>query len=378
MGLGHFLDHLPWSRPINSRAKDNVSDFPDSATNTELGKLIGDTPVINGQGLIKLLFHLPGKKARAFVAEAAEKLVRFLGGDETLIAEIHRNRLVATADPNSIQAFMADNVVEQNLARPAATDVAAAAQNERFGDVQNPWIAPDNWPQQQELFRYQVDPEAEAELQRSLVQQREVAAQKREAHVRQIELLKLKHDLSLASFDHKRKYANPPTTRSAHTNIRGGNAGSKMLIHPDWDIKNPVTLHQAVAIFIDHFFEFGQVENVVMHYAIYTLFGAVMRYNYLGFESIADECVPAFHNQTMYKYATMIPPIAFACISIAKTQFPKTVTKNKTRAWGWNMDATDGYYVGTVPMSCLMYLQPKMEHVLALGAYLREQKQQQT
>lgn len=44
-----------------------------------LGRGQQDTPVINGMGLVKLLFHLPGPKARTFVAEAADTLVRFLG-----------------------------------------------------------------------------------------------------------------------------------------------------------------------------------------------------------------------------------------------------------------------------------------------------------
>ena len=69
-----------------------------------------DTPVINGQGLVRLLFILPGKRARLFVAQSAETLVRYLGGDETLIQSIYRNREIAEKDPSSVQAFMADNI----------------------------------------------------------------------------------------------------------------------------------------------------------------------------------------------------------------------------------------------------------------------------
>lgn len=69
-----------------------------------------DTPVINGHGLVRLLFLLPGKKARLFVAESAETLVRFIGGDETLVQSIRYNREISETDPSSVQAFMADNI----------------------------------------------------------------------------------------------------------------------------------------------------------------------------------------------------------------------------------------------------------------------------
>jgi len=69
-----------------------------------------DTPVINGPGLVRLLFLLPGVNARKFVAESAETLVRHLGGDETLIEQIRHNREIAQQNPDSAQAFMARNI----------------------------------------------------------------------------------------------------------------------------------------------------------------------------------------------------------------------------------------------------------------------------
>ncbi len=69
-----------------------------------------DTPVINGAGLVRLLMLLPGPKARQFVAESAETLVRFIGGDESLVAEIHRNREIAQGNSNSVQSFMRSNI----------------------------------------------------------------------------------------------------------------------------------------------------------------------------------------------------------------------------------------------------------------------------
>lgn len=75
-----------------------------------------DTPVINGQGLVRLLFLLPGASARKFVAESAEVLVRHLGGDETLVEEIRRNREIATQNPDSVQAHFARNISTDSTA----------------------------------------------------------------------------------------------------------------------------------------------------------------------------------------------------------------------------------------------------------------------
>ena len=44
-----------------------------------------DTPVLNGKGVVQMLFLLPGPKARKFVAEAAEILVRYLGKNRFLL-----------------------------------------------------------------------------------------------------------------------------------------------------------------------------------------------------------------------------------------------------------------------------------------------------
>lgn len=79
-------------------------------TNKKMFKFSGqgqrDTPVLNGKGVVKLLFLLPGTKARQFVAEGAEVLVRFLGGDATLIEELKANGDIASRNPESLQGFM--------------------------------------------------------------------------------------------------------------------------------------------------------------------------------------------------------------------------------------------------------------------------------
>lgn len=63
------------------------------------------TPVATARGLVTMLMLLPGPNAAAFRAKASEVLVRYLGGDESLIHEIRANGEIARADPQSMQAF---------------------------------------------------------------------------------------------------------------------------------------------------------------------------------------------------------------------------------------------------------------------------------
>ena len=64
------------------------------------------TPVVDARGLVTLLNLLPGHKAAAFRAKSADIIVRYLGGDPTLIAEINRNAEIQanslTTAPNTV------------------------------------------------------------------------------------------------------------------------------------------------------------------------------------------------------------------------------------------------------------------------------------
>ena len=68
------------------------------------------TPVVDARGLVVLINLLPGAKAAAFRAAGADILVRYLGGDETLVGEIHRNRERQEALPedNPLRIFGED------------------------------------------------------------------------------------------------------------------------------------------------------------------------------------------------------------------------------------------------------------------------------
>jgi len=55
---------------------------------------------------VQLLLVLPGKKAKEFRLATGSVLIRYLGGDETLVDEIAHNRRIAQQQPDSVQRFM--------------------------------------------------------------------------------------------------------------------------------------------------------------------------------------------------------------------------------------------------------------------------------
>jgi len=53
-----------------------------------------ETPCVNAKGLVKLLMWIPGKLAQEFRNQTADIMIRYLGGDTTLINEIkHTDQL---------------------------------------------------------------------------------------------------------------------------------------------------------------------------------------------------------------------------------------------------------------------------------------------
>lgn len=54
-----------------------------------------------------LINAIPGKQAQKVRLQCAQKLVKVMGGDETLIEEIEENARIAASDSTSIQAFFA-------------------------------------------------------------------------------------------------------------------------------------------------------------------------------------------------------------------------------------------------------------------------------
>lgn len=52
-----------------------------------------ETPVVDVRGVVCIMFFLPGPRAAAFCYNCADLIVRYLGGDESLIDEVRRNRV---------------------------------------------------------------------------------------------------------------------------------------------------------------------------------------------------------------------------------------------------------------------------------------------
>ncbi len=253
--------------------------------------------------------------------------------------------------------------------------------NDRFGNMDHPWVLPTSWHEQQELLRYQVDPEAEADLQRSLAKKREESLlriqEKANVHAQQVELLKLKHELSLASYDHKQESKNASTAAVMTRSRCSNDDKAKMLVYPDWDLKNPATMHQAVAIFLDHYFESSSLmTNCVTEGAINEMFCQVMRFNVLGFESIGEQTVAEFHECMHYKYEKMLPMITLSLISTAKTQFPRAGQHEARRAWKWSVYAIEGFTGGSQWKKCIRNMQPRMDRIMSLAKHIQIERSQ--
>jgi hypothetical protein len=71
--------------------------YPEVATKCSNFKFSGrgqrDTPVIDAAGIIEIIMILPGKAAAKMRRSAADVMVRYLGGDPSLVHEIATNRL---------------------------------------------------------------------------------------------------------------------------------------------------------------------------------------------------------------------------------------------------------------------------------------------
>ena len=66
-----------------------------------------ETPVTDAEGAVIIMNLLPGKKAAEFRKACADIIVRYLGGDETLIGEIKRNQVLQETAPetNPVRLF---------------------------------------------------------------------------------------------------------------------------------------------------------------------------------------------------------------------------------------------------------------------------------
>lgn len=217
------------------------------------------------------------------------------------------------------------------------------ARGDRFGNLENPWIRPTTWEQQQQLLRYQLDKDREVEFQRRMeekareselrmAEKREVARLKAESDVRA-------HQLSRDTFDHKQQFRTNSSTRSrsmVRQSAQQDDDPTGKLIHPDWDVKNPTTALQIMAIIVDRFFEKSPraTEAVTMD-SFHQLMMRVLEKNSLEFDNIAgfDKSITDLR---CYWNNKLNVALAKEVIFLAKKQFPKSVIKQVKGAWDFN------------------------------------------
>jgi hypothetical protein len=95
-----------WQRIL----KDNGNEILAFCEDYKFEKGKKKTPVINVQGMVKLLFWLPGELAKQFRAKSAETMIRYLGGDLTLIEEIKAIDRSHIENPDNIAQIFREEV----------------------------------------------------------------------------------------------------------------------------------------------------------------------------------------------------------------------------------------------------------------------------
>ena len=97
---------------ITKQTKDNCykvwerlqEHFPEVRTLGQDFKFSGqgqrETPVADARGIVEIIMVLPGKAAASYRKQAANLVVRYLGGDLTMVDEIAANRLAQEQLPD--------------------------------------------------------------------------------------------------------------------------------------------------------------------------------------------------------------------------------------------------------------------------------------
>lgn len=108
--------NIKHARSTFERMKESYPEVPLSCSYLKFsGAGQRETPVTKAKGAVMIMNLLPGPKAAQFRLACADILVRYLGGDESLVAEIRRNRdLQETAESTDPVSLFG------NAARPTA------------------------------------------------------------------------------------------------------------------------------------------------------------------------------------------------------------------------------------------------------------------
>ena len=102
-----------------------VQNFPDVHTSVVNFKFSGrgqkETPVTDARGIVDIIMVLPGKAAASIRRQASNVLVRYLGGDPTLVEEIAANRFaqeeLSETDPNNCFRIFGQTVESEAIKR---------------------------------------------------------------------------------------------------------------------------------------------------------------------------------------------------------------------------------------------------------------------
>jgi hypothetical protein len=99
-----------------------------------------ETPAIDAKGVVQVLMALPGPAAVQFRLKAADVLVRYLGGDETLAAEVWTNRqaqqALAALQPEHPARLFGEAVEREGAAGALASTPQAEALEEEVECLQ--------------------------------------------------------------------------------------------------------------------------------------------------------------------------------------------------------------------------------------------------
>lgn len=109
---GHKKPKNVWY-DIEKRYKNELALFSGQFKFPGRGKTL--TPVINVNGMVKLLFWLPGEMAKKFRSTSAETMIRYLGGDLSLLDEIKTIDNEHNTNPNNIAKFFREEVNSNKL-----------------------------------------------------------------------------------------------------------------------------------------------------------------------------------------------------------------------------------------------------------------------
>jgi hypothetical protein len=92
------------------------------------GKGQKPTPVVSAQGIIALLFLIPGRKAKEFSRQCCDILIRFMEGDVTLVDKINKNN-------ETSNALFQENVQQKKLQRNRVEAICAKLESKLVNQV---------------------------------------------------------------------------------------------------------------------------------------------------------------------------------------------------------------------------------------------------